>query len=122
MIDLENAHPAIVKEQEKSKKHKAGIVARYQTFCAKQEKQGVLWYLIPLMTLPTIVMPASIMAMSYFSGYMAFIGISTLLFFANITLTIAEQPVKTKVTFYLLTVLFHVLVPVIAFSFELFSF
>ena len=71
----------------KEKKHKAGIVARYETFCKTQEKQGMLWYLIPLMSLPAAIMPISIIAMSYFSGYLAFIGISILLFFTNVVLT-----------------------------------
>lgn len=58
--------------------------------------------------------------MSYFSGFIAFVGISILLFFTNIVLTIAEQPTKTKITFYLITVLFHVIVPLITFLFVLF--
>jgi len=101
----------------KEKKHKTGIASRYEVFCKGQEKQGMIWYLIPLITLPTVIMPISIIAMSFFSGYIAFIGISILLFFANIVLSIAEQPTKTKITLYLITVLFHIAVPLISFLF-----
>ncbi|MCB0539602.1 MAG: hypothetical protein R3A50_04245 [Saprospiraceae bacterium] len=104
----------------KQKKNQTGIAARYTEFCKSQENQGILWYLIPLMSLPAAIMPISIFAMSYFSGFIAFVGISILLFFTNIVLTIAEQPTKTKITFYLITVLFHVIVPLITFLFVLF--
>lgn len=100
------------------KRSERGIAARYATFCKAQEKQGMLWYLIPLMSMPAAIMPISIMAMSYFPGYIVFIAISMLIFFTNIALTIAEQPIKTKVSFFLITVLFHVAVPLAAFLFS----
>lgn len=102
-------------------RRKKSLLERYDFFCRQQEKQTVLWYLIPLMSLPAAVMPISIFAMSYFSGFIAFIGISILLFFTNIILTIAEQSSKTKITFYLVTVFFHVAVPLIALLFKLLS-
>lgn len=90
---------------------KVSLLARYDAFCKGQEKQGMVWFLIPLMSLPAVVMPISIMAMSYFTGFTAFIAVSILLFYANIVLTIADRPVKTRITFYLFTVLFHIVVP-----------
>ena len=105
----------------KQEKHKPGIVARYEAFCKGQEKQGMLWFLIPLMSLPAVVMPISIMGMSYFSGFIAFIAVSILLFYTNIVLTVAERTVKARITFYLFTVLFHIVVPLGAFLLGLFS-
>jgi len=102
------------------KKRKAGIATRYHAFYKRQENQGMLWFLISLISLPAVVMPISILAMSYLSGFVTFIGISMLMFFTNIILTIAEQPTKTKITFYLITVLFHLVVPLVVFLFGLF--
>jgi hypothetical protein len=105
----------------KEKAPKASILTRYDAFCKGQEKQGMVWFLIPLMSLPAVVMPISIMAMSYFTGFIAFIALSILLFYTNIVLTVAERPVKTKITFYLFTVLVHIIVPLAAFFLGLFS-
>lgn len=88
---------------------------QYDSFCRRQEKQAVLWYLIPLMSLPAAVMPASIIAMSYLPGFIPFIGVSILLFFGNIILNIAGLKRKTIITFYFATALIHILVPLIVF-------
>ena len=75
--------------------------------------------LIPLMSLPAAIMPISIMAMSWLPGYIPFIAASILLFFTNVVLTIAEQSKKVVITFYLFTVLFHIIAPLFVFIFEL---
>ncbi|MCB0628448.1 MAG: hypothetical protein R2806_25300 [Saprospiraceae bacterium] len=105
----------------KKKQQQTGLAARYEAFCRRQEKQTMVWYLIPLMSLPAVVMPISIMAMSYFTGFIAFIALSILLFYTNIVLTVAERPVKTRITFYLFTVLVHIVIPLAAFLLTLFS-
>lgn len=96
---------------------KVKFATRYDAFCRRQESEGLLWYLLPLMTLPTIVMPVSIIAMSYLTGYIPFIGVSILLFFTNIILSIAKQSQKTIITCYLVTLLFHILLPLLVFTF-----
>lgn len=103
---------------EKEKRNQ-GFLARYNEFCRRQESQGILWYLIPLMSLSAVVMPVSIMAMSWLPGYIPFIAVSILLFFTNVVLTIAEQSKKVVITFYLFTVAFHLVVPFFIFVFEL---
>lgn len=105
----------------KEKRSKTGMLTRYDAFCKGQEKQRMVWYLIPLMSLPAVVMPISIMAMSYFTGFLPFIALSILLFYTNIVLTVAERPVKTRITFYLLTVLLHIVIPLAALLFGLLS-
>ncbi len=116
MVESRVSNTIITKE----KKHKAGITNWYDAFCKEQEKQGILWFLIPLMSMPTVIMPLSIMAMSYFPGYIAFIGISIVLFFTNIVLTVAEQSIKTKINFFLITIAYHLFIPLFAFLFGLY--
>ncbi len=91
---------------------KVSIVDRYLAFCDRQMKQRTLWYLIPLMALPAAVMPISIFAMSYFGGYLPFVGVSMLLFFSNILVNIAGQNTRWTITLFLLTILFHLIIPV----------
>jgi hypothetical protein len=92
-------------------RRKKTLLEQYDIFCRRQEKQAVLWYMIPLMSLPAAVMPISIFAMSYLPGFIPFIGVSILLFFGNIILNIADVKRKTIITFYFATVLIHILVP-----------
>gem|GEM_PF-1364940 len=98
-----------------TKTKKKSMKERYLEYCDSQTKEGLLWYLIPLMTLSAAVMPPSIFAMSYFTGYIAFIAISILLFYTNIILCIAEQSTRVTITTYFLTLVFHILVPLICF-------
>lgn len=96
------------------KKEQIGWKQKYLNFCDQQMKQRTLWYLIPLMSLSAAIMPISIFLMSYFEGYIVFVAISILLFFGNIILSIADQPTRVTITFYLLTLLVHFLVPLIS--------
>lgn len=91
------------------------LLERYLAFCEQEEKQRALWFIIPLMVLSAAVMPISIFLMSYFDFYIAFIAVSILLFFTNIILSIAEQPTRVTISFFLFTVVFHFAVPLICF-------
>ena len=88
---------------------------RFDKYFETQKNQDMVWYIIPLMSIPAVFMPISIFAMSYFNGYLFFIGLSILLFFTNIILTIAEVSTKIKIIFYLFTVLVLMVTPVIIF-------
>ena len=97
------------------KSEKTGILSRYYDFCDKEEKQRTLWFIIPLMSLASAIMPVTIFLMSYFDFFLFFVAISILLFFTNIILSIAGQPTRVTITFYLFTVLFHFLAPLLCF-------
>ena len=94
---------------------KKSIKDKYLAYCDAQMKQRVVWYLIPLISLSTVVMPIGIFAMSYFSAYIFFVGLSVLLFFANIIVNIAEQHTRITISVYILTILFHFILPLIAY-------
>ncbi|MBK8501552.1 MAG: hypothetical protein IPL46_04720 [Saprospiraceae bacterium] len=115
MIDVISSQT--IEYRKEKRREKMGFVARYDAFCKRQESEGLLWYLIPLMTLPTIIMPISTIAMSFLTGYIAFVGVSILLFFANIIVTIAGLSQKTVISTYLFTVLFHIMAPLFIFGF-----
>lgn len=84
---------------------------QYLAFCDRQMEQRTLWYLIPLMALPAAVMPISIFLMSYFDGYLLFVGASMLLFFANIIVNIADLNTRWTISLFLATILFNFLLP-----------
>lgn len=90
-------------------------LSRYWAYCDRQMKQRTLWYLLPLMSLSAAVMPIGIFLMSYFTWYLSFVAISILLFFANIVVNIAGQHTRTTITIYLITLLVHVLAPLLSF-------
>ncbi len=108
---------SILKNKKKKQGQKQGFATKYDAFCKGQEGQSMLWYLVPLMSMPAAIMPISIFIMSYFPGFIPFVGVSMLLFFSNIILTISEQSTKTRITFFLLTVAFHIAVPLLSFVF-----
>ncbi len=93
---------------------KKGMVQRYWEFCDRQMRMSTVWFLIPLMSLSAAIMPMSILLMSYFSWYILFVGISILMFFGNIILNIAGYGTRKTITFYLLTVLFNFLSPLLS--------
>ena len=95
---------------------------RYLDFCERGEKQRALWFIVPLMTLAAVVMPPSILLMFYFPSVLtAFITASIVLFFINIILSIAEQPPRVTISFFLFTVLFYIFAPLICSIVSLFS-
>ncbi len=94
-----------------------GLKRKYLDFCDSQMNERTLWYLIPLISLSAAIMPAGIFLMSYFDWYIGFVGFSIILFFANIIISIAEQHTRVTITFYLITVLIHILAPVLSLIF-----
>lgn len=96
---------------------------RYLEFCEREEKQRALWFLVPLILLTTVVMPSTITLMFYshfFIAFIAFCGICVLFFFTNIILSIAEQPMRVTISFFLFTVVFLFTVSLLSFLSSLF--
>lgn len=92
-----------------------GALARYYDFCDRQDHQRAFWFIVPLMIMSAAIMPVTIFMMSYFGFFLPFIGISILSFFTNIILSIAGQPTRVTITFFLFTVAFHFAVPLLLF-------
>lgn len=88
---------------------KPSIRQRYLDFCDAQMKQRTVWFLIPLMSLSAAIMPAGFVLMWNFDWYTVYVAISVLTFFGNIILNIAEQNTRTTISFYFITVLFHII-------------
>lgn len=89
---------------------------RYLDFCDQEEKERTLWFILPLMTLPAVIMPITIFMMSAFSAvYVYFVGASMLLFFANLIMSIAGKPTRVLISFFIFTLLFHFLMPLACF-------
>ncbi len=109
-------HPAINITYTK-KKSQISLVQKYLDFCDKQMKDRTLWYLIPLVSLPTMIMPMGILLMSYSFLFVPFAGLSILLLFANIILNIGAQHTRITITFYLITILIHIIVPLLSLIF-----
>ncbi|MCC6726424.1 MAG: hypothetical protein IT258_18120 [Saprospiraceae bacterium] len=103
-------------EMTSNKDRPKSLSGRYRAFLEREEKNRTLWFIVPLMVLSAGVMPPTIFLMSYFGGlFLPFVGISILLFFTNITLSIAGQPVRVTIGFFLFTVAFHFVVPLLCF-------
>lgn len=97
----------------KLQKERKSWLEQYFAFCDRQTEQRTLWYLIPLMSLPAAVMPISIFLMSYFEGYLLFVGASMLLFFANVIVHIAELSTRWTISLFLATVGFNFSLPLL---------
>lgn len=95
----------------KLQKERESWLQQYLSFCDRQMDQRTLWYLIPLMSLPAAVMPISIFLMSYFEGYLLFVGASMLLFFSNVVANIAELSTRWTISLFLGTLAFNFLLP-----------
>lgn len=97
----------------KLQKERKSWAQQYLSFCDQQMDQRTLWYLIPLMSLPAAVMPISIFLMSYFEGYLLFVGASMLLFFTNVVVNIAELSTRWTISIFLATLAFNFLLPLL---------
>lgn len=102
----------------KKEKTSISLKEKYLNFCDEQLKNRMLWYLVPLISLTTTIMPISIIAMSYFEGYLAFIGLSMFLFFGNIIFNIAQLHTRYTISIYLLSVIIHFIIPILYFLFS----
>jgi hypothetical protein len=90
------------------------LLKKYLTFTESQMEHRTLWFLIPLILLPTAIMPVSIILMYGSSWYLAFVGLSIILFFSNVVINIAQLPTKVTISVFLFTVLIHILLPSLA--------
>ena len=97
------------------KTQSSNLLDRYFKYCDQQMKQRTFWYLLPLMSLSAAVMPIGIFLMSYFEWYLLFVAVSMLSFFANVVVNIADQHTRVTISVYLVTVLLHVLAPLLSF-------
>lgn len=108
-------------KQTRTRTAKAGLLSRYLAYCDEQMKQPTLWYLIPLISLCGAVMPIGIFLMSYVSignAFLLFVAFSMLTFFANVIVNISEQHTRVTITTYWVTVILHILIPILCYLFR----
>jgi len=90
------------------------LLSKYIAYAAAQEKHSFYWYLYSIMLFPCVVMIPTIFVYGLLTDhYVWFIGLSVLLFYANVIAHIGE----TKSTFYVplfhLTTFIMVIIPLV---------
>lgn len=84
------------------------IKERYLAYCDEQMKQKTVWFLVPMVSLGAAVMPAGFTLMLNFDWYIGYVAISILMFFGNLILNVADQNTRITISFYFITILFHI--------------
>ena len=85
------------------------FLQQYLDFCDSQTTSNVLWFLLPLITLPAAIMPITILMLYTSSWLLPFIGISMLLFFTNILATIGGYSTRVTISIFALTIFINLL-------------
>jgi len=89
---------------------------RYMTFAEKQEKEKVVWYLKGIIIIPCAIMVPSIYIMAMLTtNYVWFIGLTMVLFFANVIAHIGETKSTFYVPLYHASIAIMILIPLIKF-------
>jgi len=109
MIGSENSNKSASLSQKKT------MMERYDDYCIQQKGKEFLWYSIAFISLVGSIMPLSLIAMSFSPVFYPFIFVSMILFFGNILTVIGRSSIKFIISFYLFTVLFNILIPILSF-------
>ncbi len=89
-----------------------GLWERYLTYADQQEDWKVYWYMKSIIVIPCVIMVPSIIAMaSVIASFEWYVGITILLFFANIVVHIGEGKSRVYVPLYHLSILLMILIP-----------
>ena len=95
---------------------KNDLLERYLAYADSKEKEGVLTYLKVVILIPCVFMVFSIMAMATITpNYIWFVGLSILLFYANIMAHIAGAKARVFIPIYHATIAIMILIPFITF-------
>jgi len=98
----------------KSKTNKT-IIEKYFNFCDSKMDNPLVWYLIPLMTLPAVFTPIAVVILYYLNlPYIWFMSASVLIFYTNIIVNIYGLNTRVTISTYLVSVAIHILVPIIS--------
>lgn len=92
------------------------IIERYFSFCDSKMDNPLVWYLIPLITLPAIFTPIAVVILYLLNlPYIWFMSASVLIFYANIIANIYGLNTRYTISIYLASVIMHILVPIISY-------
>jgi len=109
------------KSQSVKKAHtKNVLLEKYLAYADSKEKEGVLSYMKVVILIPCVFMVFSIMAMAAITpNYVWFVGLSILLFYANIMAHIAGAKARIFIPIYHATIAIMILIPSITFLISL---
>ncbi len=91
---------------------KNNLLQSYLEFCDAQMKARTLWYLIPLVSIATIMMPIDFYLMANSNLFAEFAGLSGILLYVNLVINIIKLHTRITITVFLITVLIHILAPI----------
>lgn len=108
-------HTIAYSQEVKSKVNKT-IIERYLDFCDSKMDNPLVWYLIPLMTLPAIFTPIAVVVLYFLNlPYIWFMSATVLIFYTNIIVNIYGLNTRYTISTYLVSVAIHILVPIISY-------
>lgn len=92
------------------------IIERYFAFCDSKMDNPLIWYLIPLITLPAVFTPIAVVVLYLLNlPYIWFMSATVLIFYANIIASIYGLNTRYTISIYLVSVVIHILVPIISY-------
>jgi len=86
------------------------MLDQYLSFCDRQQNKRAYWFILPLVTISTIIMPIGASALSYTSCLIPYIAASILSFYANVLASVAQYSIRVIIGTYIATILFHLIV------------
>lgn len=90
------------------------LYTQYLAYAKRQEKISMVWYMQVIMVIPCVIMVPTIILMSMATAnYIWFVGLTILLFFANVIAFIAGTKSTTYVPLYHASILIMILIPII---------
>lgn len=99
---------------------KNALLKRYLAYADTKDKEGILPYMKVVILIPCVFMVFSIIAMAAITpNYVWFVGLTILLFYANIGAHIAGAKARVFIPIYHATITIMILVPLIAFLISL---
>jgi len=98
---------------------KKSLWTKYLEYADSKANEGVLWYMKIILAIPCVFMVLSIFAMAMLTpNYVWFIGLSILLFYANVMAHIGGTKSRFYIPLYHATILTFILIPIITYLFK----
>lgn len=86
------------------------MLEQYLSFCDRQQNRRAYWFVFPLVTISTIVMPIGAAALSYTDYLIPYIAASILSFYTNVLASVAQFSIQAIIHTYIATILFHLII------------
>ena len=96
--------------------NKNALWEKYMAYAASKNSERIVWYMGVIIWMPCLFMVVSIIAMALLTpNYIWFVGLSMLLFFANVIVHIAEAESKIFVPLFHATLFVLTIVPIVTY-------